>query len=308
MTSGIYEIELTVGVDFYHKAQTINCVRAALDTCGGCNLIRRNQIPPGIAIQPLSRPTKIAAAQGQDLHALGEVRLQIRVGTIKVVTEAEFLVVEQLVVPVLLGTPCTDRNVFGIDPKDRRVDLQFDPDGDSFSTPLFSSYKRNETAILVVSSRPIPAFTEAWVECRTNRTGPAVLCPNRVRDRLVQAKNGVLELPPCGKMFRCLVANFSRHTVVVRKGQVVGYAEAVQEIPVCAVPISAENDKPDLMAVTREEADPLSAKVPDMPKDWQEVVRSSATHLPDVQKNELIKMLNMHQEMWDGHLGKIERV
>ena len=202
MTSGIYEIELTVGVDFYHKAQTINCVRAALDTCGGCNLIRRNQIPPGIAIQPLSRPTKIAAAQGQDLHALGEVRLQIRVGTIKVVTEAEFLVVEQLVVPVLLGTPCTDRNVFGIDPKDRRVDLQFDPDGDSFSTPLFSSYKRNETAILVVSSRPIPAFTEAWVECRTNRTGPAVLCPNRVRDRLVQAKNGVLELPPCGKMFR----------------------------------------------------------------------------------------------------------
>ena len=79
-------------------------MRAALDTCGGCNFIGRNQIPLEIAIKPFSKPTRHLPLKGT-ICALGEVKRLTRFGTIQVVPKVEVLVVDQFVLPLLLGTP-----------------------------------------------------------------------------------------------------------------------------------------------------------------------------------------------------------
>jgi hypothetical protein len=41
----------------------------------------------------------------------------------------------------------------------------------------------------------------------------------------IHVKNGIMDLPPAGKTFQCLVGNFSDNPLTLRKNQVVGVAE-----------------------------------------------------------------------------------
>ena len=70
----------------------------------------------------------------------------------------------------------------------------------------------------------------------------SVLSPTRDRDRLIQVKNSVIDVPELGKSFRVLVANFGDKPLRVSKGQVVGLAEAAHSFPVCAVTATEQKD------------------------------------------------------------------
>jgi hypothetical protein len=123
----------------------------------------------------------------------------------------------------------------------------------------------------------IPAFSEAWVSVRTNRSGLAALRPTKHRETFVQANNGVTELPPVGTLSRCLVANLTYYSAEVKPGQVVWLSETVHSYPMCVVV-----SKQDM-------TDPT----------WQGIVKAKASHLKAQEFEQLLKILESH----DASLG-----
>jgi hypothetical protein len=99
----IYKIRLVIRS---HVAclQTL-VLDVGLDTCGGCNLIRNDSLPPGSTISSISNPPTIQAAQGEAVKVLGVVSLVLEVSGTGLADAVNFLVVSNLVVPALLGTP-----------------------------------------------------------------------------------------------------------------------------------------------------------------------------------------------------------
>ena len=92
MTGDLYELRATFAAT--PDARHTNTARVGLDTCAGCNLIRRNQLPYGVAIRSLSRPNRVSSAQGQNVKVLGEVTLTLRLEESTDTMDVEFLVVE----------------------------------------------------------------------------------------------------------------------------------------------------------------------------------------------------------------------
>jgi hypothetical protein len=120
---------------------------------------------------------------------------------------------------------------------------------------------------------------------RTNRTGMAVVSPPRRREKLVQ-ENGLMELPPAGHLFVCCVANLTDYPVEVQTGQVAGLVETVYSYPICTI----------------------SASVTETIPTWKEIVRSRASHLQSNEVQALIQVLEGHESMWSGRLGKRQAV
>ena len=207
MTGDLYELRATFAAS--PDARHTNTARVGLDTCAGCNLIRRNQLPYGVAIRSLSRPNRVSSAQGQNVKVLGEVTLTLRLEESTDTMDVEFLVVEALVVPALLGTPWINRYVWSIDPPKRSVLIHIDDSKEPFRSRLTSSPARPHHTVRVSSPQTLPPFSETWVSCNSQASGLSLIRPSRRRDRLIQVKNGVKSLPPHRETFLCLVANFS---------------------------------------------------------------------------------------------------
>jgi hypothetical protein len=196
----------------------VNYVEAALDTCAGCNLIRANQLPEGCKVESLESTPSITAAQGQKLDVIGQARLKFQLSGSFEWSTVDFLVVEKLVVPVLVGTPWIDENVVSIDPMRRVVRISLGHTKPVFETPLCVRKASFCVPVRVAIARAVPAFSEAWVEAVTDLSGRVSLFPDRRRDHLVQVKNAVLELSASCRRFKCLVANFGEKPVWLRKG------------------------------------------------------------------------------------------
>jgi transposase InsO family protein len=256
----------------------------ALDTCAGCNLVRKNQVPHGAVIKALENPPSITAAEGNPMVALGSVELFANVAESSSMFKVEFYVVESLVVPALLGTPWIDRNVICIDPLRRLVSLQLEPDGAIVETSLRSRNASECKTVRVAVAQAIPAFSETWIQVRTECAGLSLLCATRRKDRLVQVKNAVVELPSDDTAFRCLVANFGNKPFWARKGHVLGIAEPLNPLPTCAVSTATAADS------------------------WEDVVRQGVPTLAAEDAEKLLDVLRPHACMWDGRLGEIRTV
>jgi hypothetical protein len=260
-------------------------LEACLDTGGGCNLVRKGSLPPYTTVNPLKKVPKIAAAQGQKLSINGVCHLHLQVGDQTTSEAVEFLVVDDLVVPLLLGTPWIDTHVVQIEPRTHEVLLEF-PGSSPSRVPLIQS--RKSSAIRVAFPRCLPAFSETLVEAHSNCSGLSVIRPSRQRTGFVQVKNGVSDLPVAGKTFSCWVANFSHHPIYLRKEQVLGVAENQEVTNICMVPNEVRSDGAD--------------------NDWESLVCSQSDHLSSEEQDRLIKTLRRHSSVWDGHLGKITAV
>jgi hypothetical protein len=94
---------------------------------------------------------------------------------------------------------------------------------------------------------------------------------------ILQANNGVTELPPVGTPSRCLVANLTEYLAEVKPGQVVGLSETVHFYPMCVV--ASKHDMTD--------------------PTWQNIVKSKANHLKAKELDQLLKVLKSH----DASLG-----
>jgi hypothetical protein len=229
MTGDLYELHVKLAAS--QGAKHTNTTRVGLDTCAGCNLIRRNQLPYGTMIRPLTGSTRVQAAQGQRVNALGEVTLTLRLSESTDTVDVDFLVVEALFVSAILGTPWINRYVWSIDPPKKSVFIQIDETKVPFRCKLSTSPSRIHNPVRASSAQTLPPFSETWVTCRSRATGLSLIRPNRRRDRLLQAKNGVKSLPPFCETFLCLVANFSDKPKTITQGQVLGEAESVNLWP-----------------------------------------------------------------------------
>jgi hypothetical protein len=210
---------------------------------------------------------------------------QLRGAGVSVPTE--FIVVEKLVVPAVLGKPWIDQNVLSISPRRGTLRVQFRENMEPVEIML---KKRTINSVVVVRAASIcvvPALSEAWITVSANRKGLSVMSPTRYRDRLVQVKNALIDIPELGQPFRVLVANFGDQPLNVPKGQVLGLAEAAQSFPVCAV-TAAEQKEEEV--------------------DWTEQIFQTISHLTDEQKSQQFDTLRPHASTWDGHLGYISAV
>jgi hypothetical protein len=143
------------------------------------------------------------------------------------------------------------------------------------------------TVVRVAQAVTVPAFSETFVSARTTRSGLSLIRPAyRNSHDYVRAKNGILDLPPVGDTFQCLVANFSDSSLTLRKNQVVGVAEG-QNITICT-PSSPGKDK-------------------DQP-EWEATLQQKLKHLSPEQSRETFDTLRSFEDMWDGRLGKIDAV
>jgi hypothetical protein len=287
MTGDLYQ--LMVVVSAAPGAKHTNAMKAGLDTCAGVNLIRRNQVPYGSNIRNSQHGTSVKAAQGQKVSTVGEVTLSMKIADSPDPIAVDFVVVDALVVPALLGTPWIDRYVWSIDPPKRTVLLQFTDHKEPFRVSLTSAPKRLQHPLRVSSEQTLPPFSETWVNCHSTATGLSLIRPSRRRDRLLQAKNGIKTLPPGRETFLCLVANFSETSKTLVQGQVVGEAEAVSLWP-----------EGKLEKELRKEMAGCD--------DWEGPIRDSVPHLTDFEKDQLITTLKPFADMWEGKLGCISTV
>jgi pyruvate/2-oxoglutarate dehydrogenase complex dihydrolipoamide acyltransferase (E2) component len=102
-------------------------------------------------------------------------------------TPVNFLVVSELVVPALLGTPWINSNVLRIEPRTKEVVLATSSDV-PVTVPLEESL--GNTVVRVAQSISVPAFSETIVPVRTNRSGLSLIRPAyRSSHDYVHAKN-----------------------------------------------------------------------------------------------------------------------
>jgi hypothetical protein len=282
ISGNIYKIrvELRSHVDCSQKI----VVDVGLDTCGGCNLIRKDSLPPGSIINTLLDPPKIQAAQGKPLEIIGVSSLHLNAGGNDLEEVVYFLVVVELVVPALLGTPWINSNVVRIESRTKEVVLET-PDKREVNVPLVEN--SNNSVVRVAQAVTIPAMSEMSVRVRTNRSGLSLIRPAyRCSHDYVHAKNGLLDLPKGGEPFECLVANFSPHPLTLRKDQVVGVCEGGNTV-VCVAGVT---------------------KGPNEELEWEAVLREKLNHLSTPDAKSAFEALKPFARMWEGHLGKIEAV
>jgi hypothetical protein len=74
--------------------------------------VRKDALPLDAVVRPLKKAPKVAASQGQRVPVIGVFYLGLKMGGHKTADPVEFLVVESLVVPLLLGTPGSTRMCF----------------------------------------------------------------------------------------------------------------------------------------------------------------------------------------------------
>jgi hypothetical protein len=142
-------------------------VDVGLDTCGGCNIIWKNSLPPGAKICLLYNPPHVHAAQGKRLEILRVASLFLMAAGEIFDTPFNFLVVSELVVPAFLGTPWINSNVLRIEPRTKEVVLATSSDI-TVTVPLAESL--GNTVVRVAQSIAVPAFSETIVPVRTNRS------------------------------------------------------------------------------------------------------------------------------------------
>jgi Reverse transcriptase (RNA-dependent DNA polymerase) len=220
---------------------------------------------------------------------LGEVTLNMKVTGSSDTMEVDFVVVEELVVPALLGTPWINRYIWSIDPPQKSVLIHIDEAKEPFRSRLSSAPIRLSHPIRVSREQTLPPFSETWVNCNSSGQSLSLIKPSRRRDLMIQVKNGVKSLPHKRDTFSCLVANFSDNPRTFSSRQVIGEAESVSAWP-----------EGKLQKQIRKEMCPG--------EEWETSIRESVPHLTEAQKDQLIATLNPHADMWEGKLGRISTV
>jgi hypothetical protein len=169
MTGDIYELYVTFSAS--PEARHTNTDRVSLDTCSGCNIIRRNQLPHGTVVRTQPGVDRVQSAQGQNIAMLGEITLTMKLAGSSYTIYVDFVVVEALVVPALLGTPWISRYIWSIDPPKKSVLIQFDEAKEPFRSQLTSAPVRLSHPIRVSHYQTLPPFSETWVKCNSRAKG-----------------------------------------------------------------------------------------------------------------------------------------
>ena len=277
-------------------------LQAVVDTGAGPNLVREGNLPDGwerylIPGQPLPR---VNNASGRRMPVKGVVVLTVQVG--EILRRVRFYVVASLSVPCILGCHFINAHVRGIFPQEQRVDLR---DGGSIS--LLGRYDackiptadlvshRSSDKVRIARTVLIPPRTEAHVMAVCSMAGLCLIIgDSKVRSSPVCLASGVCELRT-NVPFKVRVINPSTRPSTLPKGMVIGHAEFRPE-QILALDLGDE--------VTPVENDRPGGPSPVEENDcWED--RVDLAHVSADERQDILRMLRPHREMWDGRLGTV---
>jgi RNase H-like domain found in reverse transcriptase/Reverse transcriptase (RNA-dependent DNA polymerase)/Integrase zinc binding domain/Integrase core domain len=269
------------------EARQFRDVSAALDTAAGAVLVADSAVPKGAEVVVTKNAPALVNASGRQLNISGYTSLQLVVGSLQ--TTIDVWVVQDLPVPFLLGTPFIQKFVDLIQPRERKVTLRDPETNDRCSVHLEtskSSDPQNRAASWVKAAAAVcvPPMTELSIRVRSERSGLSVIRLSPRHRSPVFLSNGLAELPvdePC----MVWVANFSDNPVTLHRGQVIGVAEEPPSTCFVVPPI-----------------DPLQSK------DKAVRLEDIELEVSPTERKQVLKMLNKHERLWNGHLGHIKNV
>ena len=331
LSSAVYEVAGSIGCD----ASVMTTHRIPIDTCSGYNLIARAQLPAGWdahIVRDAPKP-RLFAADRSPLRLACAVRLLTRLGNN--VFRLPFYVVEELAVPLLLGTAFIDSHVSAIEPLDRRIRFRY-----GGSLPLLSKTAHPEAPEECVSPRPappplskkharevdpsngdvrtirlaksirIPAMTQVGAPATTDASGLVFLEPKPTlfARHGIRIANGVLEVR-ANVPFHVLLSNFTKRDKRLPKNTVIAYAQRssvtiIAPPPEVAAPIASALKIPTEPQQATETPPPARTSDPDDTDDWRSKI--DLAHIEDATlRQRIMNMLAKHASMWDGTLGRI---
>jgi RNase H-like domain found in reverse transcriptase/Reverse transcriptase (RNA-dependent DNA polymerase)/Integrase zinc binding domain/Integrase core domain/Chromo (CHRromatin Organisation MOdifier) domain len=239
---------------------------AAFDTCASSFIIRSDVLPDGTVISPCDSAPRLIDANNQPLSIKGVAIVHLRIGGLRISQEA--LVVQQLSVPLILGTSFIDQYVEAIYPEKRRIVLRDLSEIEILHSPV------ETLAVKLVCDYLLSPLAETAVRVTSRRGGLSEIRPAPMRSRKIHAANGIAELS-VGQQFTIMVANFSPAPTFLRKGSVVAYATEVQRVLATGPETGKESH------------------------NWKETVDLNPD-LPESIQKQALKVLDNHCNLWVG--------
>ena len=319
-----YKVYADIGLDSNRLTRFLTI----LDTGAGPNFISRAELPDEVDGLIRHGPLPdICDANSNPLDMIGTVKLPVRLGHFLCLVE--FIVCRSLAASAILGADYCDRFVEAIRPKKKLVELE---DGSTIPivrrphrrTPRMAPLPpdmeypdkngRISPTVKMAESITIEPHNQAWVKVTTKRRGLVILqpSPKLYATHALVCTNGVVSVEP-NIPFHILVANFSDSpkklvrnqnvaTVLphprfvvptqITAGDVVGLAELVPSDSTTTKQ-SSDVDEGSTLVSTRNQP---SASELDL------------SHVPEVHRLRLRRLLLKYDGMWDGKLGEINVV
>ena len=343
------------------ETRNMRTAHITFDTGAGVNIIRQNMLPAGwqnYLLNDLELPA-LGDANGRRLEMLGAVELRVRLG--HCVYRTTFYVASRLAVPVIIGTGfmnthvraiwCMDQQLqlarnryrlpilaHGNIPRPSRTPDESTPavevDGDrqpDIKHPKSTPKKDRPLGLLkgvplrLAKAVILDPFSQNKVSVVSREGGLLVIEPRAqlATNRLVSASNGIAEAKP-NVAFNIFLANFSKRTVRLQKGQIIaqanrtsvgvqdltpqvtrGFVASILSIPEADLEASLPDD-----GKSREPSPTNGATLPKAPdksnaeEDWREKLKLE--HVDERMRTEIMAMLERHQHMWaKNRLGEI---
>ena len=298
-----YKLCVSLGLSL----RAVTPVRAVLDTGAGPNLVREDVLPMGWQkfLVPGQALPRVNNASGRRMPVKGVVALTVQVG--EMVRRVRFIVASSLSVPCILGCHFINAHVYGIFPRERRVDLR---EGGSISLlGKFDACRPSQAALSVTPASnkvrlartvAIAPRTEAHVQVVCAVSGLCLLIGDtKLRKSPVSLASGVAEVRP-HVPFRVRVINPTHQTSTLPKGMVIGHAEFQPEqiLSLDADPEGPSGGVPSVAATSVPKDATQGVEVP-----WSD--RVDLAHLDPKERTAVLAMLEPHREMWDGRLGTV---
>jgi hypothetical protein len=292
-------------------------VRAVLDTGAGPYLVREDIMPkdwerwrvPNI---PLPRITK---ASSKKILAKGVIVLYVQLGT--TVHRVRFYAAPGLTVPCILGCNFIYLHVKAILPKEKKVDLHdgasvaIDNESDSNSNaPPREPATLASTKVRAAQRVVIPPRCEAHVAVKTAAI-ELCLIQNRIRSGPGQGlnlANGIAEVRP-QVPFKVRVINTSHQERILPKGMVLGVAipHPEQVVSLSSDGVEAvDTEQQSVLGALLSEKQPCegnAAKTSQGDESWKYQV--DLGRLSENERAYVLRILEPHKYMWDGHLGTV---
>jgi hypothetical protein len=246
---------------------------------------------------------RITNARGKRILAKGVIVLHVQLGT--TVHRVRFYVAPGLAVPCILGCKFIYLHFKAILQNEKRVDIN---DGDSVAIehepesttliPRGEPLPQASTKVRTAQRSVIPPRCEAHVTAQIDAS-ELCLIQNRIRagpGQGLSLANGVAEVRP-HVTFKVRMINTSHRERVLPKGMILGAA-----LPHPTQVISIAGDAAEHADNQRKTPRPSEGEV-DASKETPTLAdQVNMGHLNEDEKGAVLRMLEPHKKMWDGHL------
>ena len=287
----------------------LETVDAVLDTGAGPNLVRESLLPKDWHryAHRLRESPRIRDANNRRLKVEGTVSMYVDMGGHRL--RASFLVCRDLAVPAILGCEFIQRFVEAILPQENKVVLKYGGavaiqsakrtsvalvNSTSGSRETHDPLKERELTraghIRLVKPVVIPPYSESVIHVRCAKTGLLRVNPaeHLMRRLKVSVPHSVIDAPYRAS-FIMKIANFSKKSVRLRKGAIVGLANERPKYIVCPLATECNTETNSL--------------TPDQ-ESW--IGEVNLNHLEMNLRERVVTLLRKYASVCDGSLGTIE--